>query len=105
MLSVKGDSYAGIVASSGDGLKLKQAEGEVFLTWNQLKPDSILAVYRELFELSLETLEGQQRTERAICYARLMGLNAIAEPAIEALSEVNSNFAKRWQVTLKAIAP
>lgn len=105
VLSVKGDSYAGVVASSGDGLKLKQAEGEVFLTWNQLQPDSILAVYRELFELSLETLEGQQLTERAICYAWLMGLKATAEPAIEALSGVNSNFAKRWQANLKAITP
>lgn len=103
VISVKGDSYKGVVASSKEGLTLKKADGQVLLPWNQLEPDSVLDVYRDLYELSLETLEGQKLTERAICYAWLMGLNAKAEPAVEALSEVNGNFGKRWQATLKVI--
>ena len=31
-----------------------------------------------------------------------MNLKAKAEPAVEALSEVNDNFKKRWQSTLNA---
>lgn len=103
ILNTKGESYQEVVAVSLDGMKLKRGEEAVFLTWNQIKPESILRVYRELCELDLETLEGQNRTECAICYAWLMGLNTTAEPAVEALSEVNGNFKKRWQATLQAM--
>ena len=103
VLTVSGDSYTQVVASNGEGLKLKNDEVDIFLPWDQIEPESILEIYRELYELSLETLYGQQLTERAICYAWLMGLSATAEPAVEALSEVNGNFKKRWQAALVAI--
>ena len=103
VVTVKGDSYTEVLASNAEGLKLKKAEVAIFLPWNQIEPESVLGVYREAFELSLETLKGQQLTEHAICYAWLMGMAAQAEPAVEALSEVNGNFDKRWRATLAAI--
>ena len=72
------------------------------MIYGLIQAESILGIYRQLFELSLETLDGQRRTEHAICYAWLMNLKAKAEPAVEALSEVNDNFKKRWQSTLNA---
>ncbi|MDG1357401.1 MAG: protein kinase [Akkermansiaceae bacterium] len=103
VLTVSGGSYTQVVASNEEGLKLKKDDLEVFLQWNRIEPESILEIYRGLFGLSLETLYGQQLTERAICYSWLMGLSAVAEPAVEALSEVNGNFKKRWQASLVVI--
>ena len=93
-----------VVAANQDGLRLKRDDGEISLPWSDIQAESMLAMYRQLFELSLETLDGQRLTERAICYAWLMGLKSTAEPAVEALSEVNDNFKKRWQSTLNAIS-
>ncbi len=101
--TLKGDSYIKVLGSSRDGLKLKNADGEISYLWNQIEPDSMLAIYRNLFELNLETLAGRDSTESAICYAWLMGLDQRARPAVEALSEVDNNFKKRWQRVLLAI--
>ena len=91
-----------VVAANQDGLRLKRDYGEISLPWSDIQAESMLAMYRQLFELSLETLDGQRLTERAICYAWLMDLKSTAEPAVEALSEENDNFKKRWQSTLNA---
>ena len=100
--SVGGRMFDEVVAANQDGLRLKGDDGEISLPWSNIQAESILGIYRQLFELSLETLDGQRRTEHAICYAWLMNLKAKAEPAVEALSEVNDNFKKRWQSTLNA---
>ena len=101
--SVGGRMFDEVVAANQDGLRLKRDDGEISLPWSDIQAESMLAMYRQLFELSLETLDGQRLTERAICYAWLMDLKSTAEPAVEALSEENDNFKKRWQSTLNAI--
>jgi hypothetical protein len=103
VVSISGNSYDQVLAAYREGLRLKRDEGEISLPWSSIQAESMLAMYRQMFELSLETLDGQRLTERAICYAWLMNLKAKAEPAVEALSEVNGNFEKRWQSTLSAI--
>ena len=102
VVSISGNSYDQVLAAYREGLRLKRDEGEISLPWSSIQAESMLAMYRQMFELSLETLDGQRLTERAICYAWLMNLKAKAEPAVEALSEVNDNFKKRWQSTLNA---
>ena len=101
--SVGGRMFDEVVAANQHGLRLRRDDGETSLSWSSIQAESILGIYRQLFELSLETLDGQRLTEQAICYAWLMNLKATAEPAVEALSEVNDNFKKRWQTTLNAI--
>ena len=101
--SVGGRMFDEVVAANQDGLRLKRDDGEISLPWSDIQAESMLAMYRQMFELSLETLDGQRLTERAICYAWLMDLKSTAEPAVEALSEENDNFKKRWQSTLNAI--
>ena len=103
VVSISGNSYDQVLAAYREGLRLKRDEGEISLPWSSIQAESMLAMYRQMFELSLETLDGQRLTERAICYAWLMNLKAKAEPAVEALSEENDNFKKRWQSTLNAI--
>lgn len=103
VLSVNGDSYEMIVSATPDGLKLKNDTREVFQPWSNIDPDSLLNVYRKVFELNLETLDGQRLTEHAICYAWLMGLSEKAELAVSDLSEVSSNFEKRWPEIMDAL--
>jgi len=103
VLSVNGDRYQVIVSANLDGLKLNDDAREVFQPWSNIEPDSVLNVYRNMFELNLETLDGQRLTEHAICYAWLMGLSDKAELAASDLSEVNSNFEKRWPAIMDAV--
>lgn len=100
---LNGTNYNQILTATADGLKLGNDSGEVFLAWDKLEPESILRVYRELFELDLETLDGQRLTEHAICYAWLMKMNEKAQRAAGELAEVNGNFNKRWQDTMNAL--
>lgn len=103
VLSVNGDRYQVIVSASGDGLKLKGGTRQVFQPWSNIDPDSVLNVYRKIYELNLETLDGQRLTEHAISYAWLMGLSEKAELAAGELSGVNGNFGKRWQGVMDTV--
>ncbi len=103
VLALNGASYDQILTAGAGGLKLGNDAGEVFLAWDKLEPESILRVYRELFELDLETLAGQKFTEHAICYAWLMKMHDKAQRAAGELADVDINFDKRWQNTMNAL--
>ncbi|BDS05839.1 hypothetical protein NT6N_08790 [Oceaniferula spumae] len=99
---VDGKKYTQIVSSKPGGLQLKGEGGEVFVPWGELNPDSVLTIHQKAFKQTLGTLEGQLRTEQAVCYAWLAGLEDKAKRAATMLSGVNANFKKRWRGTMKA---
>ncbi|MGB2560633.1 MAG: protein kinase domain-containing protein [Akkermansiaceae bacterium] len=103
VLALNGASYHVILTATGEGLKLRDDTGEVFLAWGDIEPESILGIYREIFDLNIETLDGQRLTEHAICYALLMKMTDKAQRAAAELVEVNDNFNKRWQNTVTAL--
>ncbi|MGB2091739.1 MAG: hypothetical protein ACPH2J_07575 [Akkermansiaceae bacterium] len=103
VLALNGASYHEILTATGEGLKLRDDTGEVFLAWGDIEPESILGIYREIFDLNIETLDGQRLTEHAICYALLMKMTDKAQRAAAELVEVNDNFNKRWQNTVTAL--
>jgi len=97
-----GTSYQEILGSKPGGLRLKGTAGEVFIPWGKLNPDSVLLIHQKAFKQTLGTLEGQLRTEQAVCYAWLAGLEDKAKRAASMLSKANANFRKRWEATMKA---
>lgn len=100
---LEGKVYQEILGSKPGGLRLKGENGEVFLPWGKLQPDSVLLIHQKAFRQTLGTLEGQLRTEQAVCYAWLTGLLDKAKRAASVLSEVNGNFEKQWEATMKAL--
>ena len=101
--SVAGKIYQKFRAAKGGFLGIEEETGEeVFMAWAKIKPESILECYREAFDLTVDTLEGQRLTEQAVCYAWLMGMQDKAQLAAERLSPVNGNFKKRWAKTMQA---
>lgn len=105
MESVDQTTYQEILAAKRGGLLLELDEGEVFLPWAKLKPESVLNLYREVFDLTVDTLEGQRLTQHAVCYAWLSGIQDKAKLAAEKLSLVNGNFKKRWAKAMEALEP
>lgn len=105
MESVDQTTYQEILAAKRGGLLLELDEGEVFLPWAKLKPESVLNLYREVFDLTVDTLEGQRLTQHAVCYAWLTGIQDKAKLAAEKLSLVNGNFKKRWAKAMEALEP
>lgn len=103
VVALNGASYHEIITATAEGLKLRDDTGEVFLAWGDIEPESILGIYREIFDLNLETLDGQRLTEHAICYAWLMKMSDKAQRAAAELAEVNGNFNKRWQNAMTAL--
>jgi hypothetical protein len=102
--SVDGKIYQKVLAAKGGVLGIEEETGEeVFMAWAKIKPESILELYREAFDLTVDTLEGQRLTEQAVCYAWLTGMQDKAELAAERLSPVNGNFQKRWAKTIQAV--
>lgn len=99
---VEGRKYTRIISSRPGGLNLAGAGGGVFVPWAKLRPESVLSIHQKAFRQTLSTLEGQLRTEQAICYAWLTGMKEKAKGAALKLSEVNRNFSKRWQSTMRA---
>ena len=97
-----GAKYAKILGSKPGGLRLQDKDGEVFLPWGKIKPESVLTIHQKAFKQTLSTLEGQLRTEQAVCYAWLTGQEDKAKRAASVLSGANGNFNKRWQATMKA---
>lgn len=99
---VDGEKYQRILSAKAGGLNLQGKEGEVFVAWSKLKPDSVLSIHQKAFRQTLSTLEGQLRTEQAICYAWLTGMKDKAKGAARKLSDTNVNFRKRWESTMRA---
>jgi len=98
-----GKTYGKIISSRSGGLNLQDEGEEVFVTWGQMKPDSVLSIHQKAFKQNLTTLEGQLRTEQALCYAWLSGQHDRAKKAAGLLSDANKNFGKRWETTLKVM--
>ena len=88
---VDGEKYQRILSAKAGGLNLQGKEGEVFVAWSKLKPDSVLSIHQKAFRQTLSTLEGQLRTEQAICYAWLTGMKDKAKGAARKLSDTNVN--------------
>ena len=104
--TVDGKVYQKVLAAKAGGLSLEEETGnQVFMTWANIKPEGVLRLYREVFDLTVDTLEGQRRTEQAVCYAWLMGMQDKAKEAAGKLSLVNGNFQKRWANTTSQIKP
>lgn len=97
-----GKKYQRIISAKPGGLNLKGADGEVFIAWGALKPASVLSLHQKAFRQTLATLEGQLRTEQAICYAWLTGMKDKAKGAARMLADTNKNFSKRWASTMNA---
>lgn len=100
--AVDGKVYRRIVGGKDGGLQLLGDAGEVFVPWAEIKSESVLAIHQKAFRQTLTTLEGQLRTEQAICYAWLSGMEEKAMLAAGRLSDDNRNFRKRWQNTMRA---
>lgn len=100
--TVNGKTYQRIVGSKDGGLRLQGSAGEVFVPWAEIKSESVLTIHQKAFKQTLATLEGQLRTEQAVCYAWLSGMEEKAKLAAGRLSEANRNFRKRWQNTMRA---
>ena len=96
-----GDSYEFMVGVKDGGIQVKGAKGVVFLKWSEIKPDSVLLIHQKAFKQTLATLEGQLRTEQAVCYLWLAGMKDKAKLAAGRLAEENNNFKKRWKNTVK----
>ncbi|MFK7910730.1 MAG: serine/threonine protein kinase [Akkermansiaceae bacterium] len=97
-----GKKYQRIVSAKPGGLNLKATDGEVFVPWGKIKPESVLSIHQKAFKQTLSTLEGQLRTEQAICYAWLTGMKEKAKIAAQKLSPENRAFRKRWESTMRA---
>lgn len=99
---VDGKTYQRIVRAKEGGLQLQGTDGEVFVPWARIKAESVLAIHQKAFKQTLATLEGQLRTEQAVCYAWLTGMKDKARLAAGRLAESNRNFSKRWASTMRA---
>lgn len=99
--AMDGQVYQRILRSRKGGVAVRGGSGEMFLPWSAIQPDSVLSIYQKVFSQTLTTLEGQLRTEQAVCYLWLVGKRDKAKPAASKLSEVNGNFRKRWENTMK----
>lgn len=97
-----GKTYQRILRSGKGGLQLQDSTGEVFVPWSGIKPGSVLEVHKKAFKQTLLTLEGQLRTEQAVCFAWLAGMEEKAKLAARRLSDANGNFRKRWESTMRA---
>jgi len=100
--AVDGKVYQRIVGGRDGGLRLQGRAGEVFVPWAGIKSESVLTIHQKAFKQTLTTLEGQLRTEQAVCYAWLSGMEEKAKLAAGRLSDANRNFRKRWQNTMRA---
>jgi len=100
--TVDGQAYQSMVGAKDGGIQVMGAHGVMLLKWREIKPDSVLLIHQKVFKQTLTTLEGQLRTEQAVCYLWLAGLQDKAELAAARLAEVNKNFRKRWENTMKS---
>ena len=91
-----------MVGAKDGGLQVMGAKGVMFLKWHEIDPDSVLLIHQKAFKQTLTTLEGQLRTEQAVCYLWLVGMQVKAEQAAARLAEVNGNFRKRWENTMES---
>jgi len=100
--AVDGQGYQSMVGAKDGGIQVMGANGVVFLKWHEIKPDSVLLIHQKAFKQTLTTLEGQLRTEQAVCYLWLVGLKGKAGLAATRLAEVNKDFSKRWENTMES---
>ncbi len=95
--------YRKIISSQSGGLNVQSSEGVVLLRWASISPGSVLDIHKKVFKQTLQTLEGQLRTERALCYAWLVAEYDQATRAADMLAAQNEGFRKRWDKTMGAI--
>ena len=103
MLGRDGKSYSKIVSSKSGGLNVQGKEALVFLPWGEISADSVLNLHQKAFRQTLKTLEGQLRTEQAVCYAWLVGEREKADRAADILAEENKDFKRLWQKIMSAM--
>ena len=99
----EGKGYPKVVSAKLGGLLLLADNGEEFLSWGSVAPDSVIAVFQAALKPNLTTPEGQLNTEQAICYAWLSGLEEKASLAAAKLSDVNEGFRERWAQTMRTL--
>ncbi len=101
IVAMDGQVYPRIIRSRRGGVDVGGGRGDLFLPWLAIQPDSVLSIYQKVFPQTLTTMEGQLRVEQAICYLWLCGKRDKAGSAASKLSEVNGNFRKRWENTMR----
>lgn len=95
--------YTKILSSKPGGLELVGDEGQTFVSWSKIDPDSVIDIFKKVFNPSLSTPQGQMHTEMAICYAWLAGLQEKALLAAGKLSGENPGFEKQWKKVMLAL--
>jgi len=98
VISVEGGlkEYTQIRAGKEGGLVLVGENGDEFVAWGKMDPESVISLFQLVFKPSLASSKGRMQTELAISYAWLSGLQDRAESAANKLSELSPEFRKRW---------
>lgn len=89
----------GIAIDAESQLVARIGEGELReISWKDIPPDSMIAIYRELVKNSSSEMERLRRHESAIAFDWLAGDRERALSAAAKLSEDSESFKKRWEV-------
>lgn len=93
-----GTSVTGVALDTEGRLVTRLSDGERRqISWKELPPDAMIAIYRELVKNPAGDSERLRRHESAIAFDWLAGDRARALAAAARLSEESNTFKKRWQ--------
>jgi len=101
--SKDGSAYQNVTAASKGKVTLRGNESEVTLSWSQLRPMDVIAIYRETIKRGSSQENIHLRHENAICFQWLSGEKNAAQTAVSKLGEKSSSFKKRWAEWMAAL--